>query len=112
MAEQQQIKLPVQQEETKPYLRQKVLGRWDDMDADTRTTLSRAIVQDIANLAAYRRSSTVMAYIGFGSELQTDEFVPHNLDQGKTLLLPRVKARNNFATSSLLPNKPPNAYAP
>jgi 5-formyltetrahydrofolate cyclo-ligase len=32
----------------------------------------------------------IMAYASFGSELQTDEFLRHVLDQGKILLLPRV----------------------
>jgi 5-formyltetrahydrofolate cyclo-ligase len=63
------------------------------MDAGIRTALSRAIVRDLFDLAAYRQSGTVMAYVGFGSELQTDEFVFHTLEQGKTLLLPRVNRR-------------------
>ena len=79
--------------EVKAILRKTVLGRRDAMDAGIRTALSRAIVQDLFDLAAYRRSGTVMAYVGFGSELQTDEFVFHTLEQGKTLLLPRVNRR-------------------
>lgn len=77
----------------KPVLRKTVLGRRDTMDPGTRTALSRAIVNDLFGLSAYRRSGTVMAYAGFGSELQTDEFMLHSLDQGKTLLLPRVNRR-------------------
>ncbi len=75
---------------TKPLLRKTVLGRRDAMDAGMRTVLSRAIVRDIVDLAAYRRSDAVMAYSSFGSELHTDEFVRHTLDRGKTLILPRV----------------------
>ncbi len=80
-------------QEVKAFLRKTVLGRRDAMDAGIRTALSRAIVRDLFDLAAYRRSGTVMAYVGFGSELQTDEFVFHTLEQGKTLLLPRVNRR-------------------
>ncbi len=52
--------------------------------------MSRTIVQDIVETSVYRRSDRIMAYASFGSELRTDEFVRHVLDQGKTLLLPRV----------------------
>lgn len=82
-----------ERQEVKAFLRKTVLGRRDAMDAGIRTALSRAIVRDLFDLAAYRRSGTVMAYVGFGSELQTDEFVFHTLEQGKTLLLPRVNGR-------------------
>ena len=82
-----------ERQEVKAFLRKTVLGRRDAMDAGIRTALSRAIVRDLFDLAAYRRSGTVMAYVGFGSELQTDEFVFHTLEQGKTLLLPRVNRR-------------------
>jgi 5-formyltetrahydrofolate cyclo-ligase len=76
--------------EAKPSLRKRVLGRRDAMDPCTRTALSRAIVWDIFETSVYRRSNTIMAYASFGSELQTDEFLRHVLDQGKNLLLPRV----------------------
>jgi 5-formyltetrahydrofolate cyclo-ligase len=77
-------------QEIKPSLRSRMLGRRDAMAPESRTTLSRAIVRDIIETSVYRRSNTVMAYANFGSELQTDEFVRHVLDQGKTLLLPKV----------------------
>jgi 5-formyltetrahydrofolate cyclo-ligase len=77
-------------QETKPSLRKRILGRRDAIDPWTRTALSRAIVRDIVETFVYRRSNTIMAYASFGSELQTDEFVRHVLDQGKILLLPRV----------------------
>jgi len=73
-----------ERQEVEPVLRKTVLGRRDAMDPRTRTALSRAIVYDLFDLAAYRRSGTVMAYVGFGSELQTDEFVLHTLDRGKS----------------------------
>ncbi len=82
-----------ERQEAKALLRKAVLGRRHAMDPRIRTALSQAIVQDLFDLAAYRRSGTVMAYVGFGSELQTDEFVLHTLEQGKTLLLPRVNRR-------------------
>ena len=66
------------------------------MDTWTRAALSRAIVRDIVETSVYRRSNTVMAYASFGSELQTDEFVRHVLDQGKILLLPKVNRQREL----------------
>ena len=82
--------------ETKPSLRKVILGRRDAMDLKTRTTLSRVIVRDLVGISAYRRADAVMAYMSFGSELQTGEFVRHILDQGKVLLLPRVDRRGGL----------------
>jgi 5,10-methenyltetrahydrofolate synthetase len=75
---------------TKPYLRKAVLARRDAVDAGTRAALSRAIIDGIIGLDIYRRSGVVLAYVGFGSELQTDAFVSRVLDDGKVLVLPRV----------------------
>ncbi len=82
--------------ETKSSLRGRMLGRRDVMDTWTRAALSRAIVRDIVETSVYRRSNTVMAYASFGSELQTDEFVRHVLDQGKILLLPKVNRQREL----------------
>lgn len=75
---------------TKPYLRKVVLARRDAVDAGTRAALSRAIIDRITSLDVYRRSGMVLAYVGFGNELQTDAFVSRVLDDGKVLVLPRV----------------------
>src|SRR3712207_4381204 len=82
--------------EAKPSLRKRILGRRDAMDSRTRTALSRAIVWDIVETSVYRRSNMIMAYASFGSELQTDEFLRHVLDQGKVLLLPRVNRQREL----------------
>jgi 5-formyltetrahydrofolate cyclo-ligase len=82
--------------ETKSSLRKRTLDRRDAMDPWIRTALSRAIVRDIVETSVYRRSSTIMAFASFGSELQTDMFVRHVLDQGKVLLLPRVNRQTQL----------------
>lgn len=91
-------------QEAKTSLRQRILGRRDAMDSRTRTALSRAIVWDIVETSVYRRSNMIMAYASFGSELQTDEFLRHVLDQGKILLLPRVNRQR--AVGGLLGTRP------
>ncbi len=76
--------------EAKSALRETILGRRDAMDTAARAALSRVIIQDIIGLDAYRQSRVVMAYVTFGSELQTGAFIRHVLAEGKTLILPRV----------------------
>ena len=83
--------------EIKASLRSTVLGRRDAVDPETRNTLSRDILREISSLASYRSAGTALAYVGFGSELQTGDFLRGTLDLGKTLLLPRV----NRETKSL-----------
>ena len=77
-------------QKTKSALRQTILARRDAMDASTRDALSRAIFEEIVGLDCYRSSGVVLAYVGFGSELQTEAFVRRVLDDRKVLLLPRV----------------------
>lgn len=90
MAKQQETNLPGERQRGKPYLWRTILCKQATMYADTWTALSRAIVRDLVDISAYRRSKTVMVYMSFDSELRTDGFVRHVLDQGKTLVLPRV----------------------
>jgi 5-formyltetrahydrofolate cyclo-ligase len=59
--------------------------------------MSQDIIREISNLASYRGARVVLAYAGFGSELQTGDFLRRTLELGKTLLLPRV----NRETKSL-----------
>jgi 5-formyltetrahydrofolate cyclo-ligase len=80
----------------KTELRKIVLDKLDGMDESVRATASRTIVQEVIALAAYRESSVVLAYASFGSELQTDGFVRSVLDQGKTLVLPKVNRAKAF----------------
>lgn len=75
---------------TKSALRESVLHRRDAMQYTARITANRVIIREITALTAYRQSSVVLAYAGFGSELQTDSFLRHVLDDGKTLVLPKV----------------------
>jgi 5,10-methenyltetrahydrofolate synthetase len=86
----------VELQEIKAHLRKTVLGRRDAMDAGTRAASSRAIVQKVVGLAAYREARAIMAYAGFGSELQTDAFLRHTLNEGKSLLLPRVNRQKKL----------------
>lgn len=60
----------------------------DTLPPDVRKEASRAIFTHLTALAVYQNARTVLAYYGFGSEVQTDAIVRHAITTGKTLLLP------------------------
>lgn len=84
-------------QEAKSSLRESVLARREAMDSRARVDKSRDIMRTISGLESYLGSGVVLAYAGFGSELQTDGFLRRTLELGKILVLPRV----NRETKSL-----------
>jgi 5-formyltetrahydrofolate cyclo-ligase len=78
----------------KADLRQQVLARRDALGAAERKSLNERITARLLELDAYRNAGCVMAYIGFGSEIDTARFVADTLSQGKMLVLPRVERGN------------------
>jgi 5-formyltetrahydrofolate cyclo-ligase len=77
--------------EAKRALREEVLARREAIDATAREAMSKTILDRIAALDAFDAATTVLAYAGFGAELQTDGFMHTVLGRGKTLILPRVE---------------------
>jgi 5-formyltetrahydrofolate cyclo-ligase len=75
----------------KADLRKDVLARRDAMSPAERASSSERITVRLLDLDAYRDAGCVMAYVGFGSEIDTARFVATTLAQGKTLVLPRVE---------------------
>lgn len=74
----------------KETLRARILRRRDEMPSAERLELSAGIMRQIASLDPYRRARTVLAYSSFGSEPDTSPLLQKALEEGKTLLLPRV----------------------
>lgn len=75
----------------KAALRETVLRRRDALSEEERASLGGHILGVVLDLPAYQLSNIVLAYASFGTELRTDEFLLRVLDDGKTLLLPRVE---------------------
>jgi 5-formyltetrahydrofolate cyclo-ligase len=74
----------------KAALRQAVLARRDALPHAQRAGLSRRITDVLLAQPAYATARTVAAYLSFGSELDTADFVAGVLGAGKRLVLPRV----------------------
>lgn len=77
--------------EPKPALRESVLRRREALPEAERAESSRRIVARILDLRPYERSSVVLAYASFGTELETADFLIRVLGDGKNLVLPRVE---------------------
>ena len=81
----------------KQSLRQRIIAAREQLTVADRTRLSHAISVRIANLNAYRTANTVLAYMNFGAEVSTENWVQQALHDGKCMLMPKV----NYATKEL-----------
>ena len=67
-----------------------MLAARDAVDPVQRATANNTILDRVSALPAFVSARTVMAYAGFGSELDTAPLLAATLATGKTLILPRV----------------------
>ncbi|MDD2701741.1 MAG: 5-formyltetrahydrofolate cyclo-ligase [Sideroxydans sp.] len=74
----------------KQTLRQRIIAARENLAASDRLHLSKKILSSVSSLPAYQQASTVLAYLNFGAELDTEHWVEHALRDGKRVLLPRV----------------------
>ena len=71
-------------------MREEVLARRDALAGFARTSASRAITVALLAEPGYINARSVLAYMGFGTEVDTAAFVAHVLHDGKLLALPRI----------------------
>ena len=74
----------------KQALRQRIIAARDELTPTLQARLSKEIVRRLCDLAAYRTARTVLGYLNFGSELQSELWVRQALADGRQVLLPRV----------------------
>ena len=74
----------------KAAMRKQLLALRDAMNAAARESASQGILKKIADEEFYRSAQTVLAYCGFGTELNTRPFLESALAEGKILALPRI----------------------
>ena len=79
----------------KQAIRQRIIADREQLTAAERAFLSHAISERIANLNAYRTANTVLAYMSFGAEFCTEEWVQQALRDDKCVLLPKVNRATN-----------------
>lgn len=76
----------------KQIIRQRIVTQREQLSAALREQHSAEIAQRIAQMPEYRSSRTVLAYMNFGAEFESEFFVRQVLADSKTLLLPKVNA--------------------
>jgi 5-formyltetrahydrofolate cyclo-ligase len=76
----------------KQQLRQRIITARSALAEDERRAMSAAVRARLLDLPAYRAARTVLGYMHFGAELQSEPWVARVLADGKQLLLPRVNA--------------------
>lgn len=76
--------------EQKKALRARVLGEREAMTAAQHEAASAALTERLAASPQFRNASSVLAYWGFGSEVDTRAFLKAVLAGGKMLVLPRI----------------------
>jgi len=79
----------------KQAIRQRIIADREQLTAAERAFLSHAISERIANLNVYRTANTVLAYMSFGAEFCTEEWVQQALREDKCVLLPKVNRTTN-----------------
>lgn len=80
---------------TKADLRKRLTALRDGMPVQDRLRASNAITHQLLALRRYRAARSVLAYMSFGSEFATGEFIRHALADSKTLALPRIERTRN-----------------
>ena len=80
--------------EQKQALRRRILAARSAVDSAERRRLSSAIAARLLSLPEFERARCVLAYLSFGSELETHDFVSALLARGCELVLPRIDLAN------------------
>ena len=74
----------------KRTLRQRIIADRARLSPEERRRLSGAIMARLLGLAAYRDARTVLGYMSFAAEFESESWVRQVLNDGKVLLLPKV----------------------
>jgi len=73
---------------TKAQLRNKILVRLKTQKEDQRKRKSRIIREKLFRTAAFKKAKTVMFYIAFDGEVDTNEMIIRAREQGKQVVVP------------------------
>jgi 5-formyltetrahydrofolate cyclo-ligase len=79
----------------KQALRQRIIADRARLPAELRGQFSREIAQRIGQMPQYRAARTVLGYMNFGAEFESEIWVRQALADGKELWLPKVNQDSN-----------------
>ena len=79
----------------KAEIRQLILQKRDSLTDDEIAKSSRTIFEKLTNRDEYINADNILIYSSFGSEVRTDEIIPHSLAMGKKVFCPKVTDKKN-----------------
>jgi len=77
----------------KDQLRKQILAARRALTPDERSAKSREIEQKLFGLPEFHKATRVMFYASFQSEVETHSMIRRTLEEGKLVVLPRVKGK-------------------
>lgn len=86
----------------KSLLRKIVLDKRKSLTLEEVNQASGIIVERLSNLSFVKESSVIMTYMPYGNEVDITPLNQWILNQGKTLLLPRVISKNATMSSNIV----------
>ncbi len=86
------VRLPisVKNMETKKQIRKEILSVRDAIDKKKRAEYSRQICKRVFQLPGFVKSQSVLCFVGYGSEPDTEEIIQTCFQMGKRVYCPRV----------------------
>ncbi len=72
----------------KKELRKEMLRKRSKLTLDDREKYSKEIAESLYNTDYYKNAETIMAFISFGSEINTRYMIEDAISQGKTVVIP------------------------
>lgn len=72
----------------KKSLRKEMLRNRDNLSKNTREEYSKIIANSLYKTEHYKDAKTIMAFISFGSEINTRYLIEDSIEQGKIIVIP------------------------
>ena len=74
----------------KKILRKEMLIKRDNLSEDKRNLLDKKIKEKLINMNFFKQAENIFIYVGFGSEINTADFIKDFLKMGKRIFIPRT----------------------
>ena len=79
--------------EIKRRIRKSILKKRDEMPKGERAEKSRNIMDKITRMDIYQEAESILCYVNYKSEVETEEFIKETLSRGKKVYCPRIDAK-------------------
>jgi 5-formyltetrahydrofolate cyclo-ligase len=86
----------------KGEIRQRIMKLRDALTPEEVAAKSGVIVRRLSELQEFREASTLMVFLSFGSEVQTDGIIRWGWENGKRIVVPRCRPEGRRLTPCLL----------